>query len=82
MKALNIRIVRYADDILIFAKNAWQAMRYQEIAEQILEQDLKLTINRNKTHRTVVNKGVAFLVFVIYPKFVAIHPTRIKRSES
>ena len=79
MKALDIRIVRYADDILIFAKSARQAERYQEIAEKILEEDLKLTVNRDKTHRTSLNKGVRFLGFIIYPRCVAVHPKRIKR---
>ena len=42
MKSLNIRIVRYADDILIFAKSKSEAGRYREIATRILEQELKL----------------------------------------
>ena len=79
MKAQGIRIVRYADDILVFARSARQAQRYQQIAVTVLEKDLKLTVNRDKTHLTNVRKGVAFLGFVIYSKYVAIHPKRIKR---
>jgi len=79
MKALGIRIVRYADDILIFARNPRQAERYRDIAVKILEEDLKLTVNRQKTHITDVYRGVAFLGFVIYSKHVSIHPKRIKR---
>lgn len=37
MKSLNIRIVRYADDILIFAKSKSEAGRYKDIATRILE---------------------------------------------
>src|SRR5690606_3461192 len=79
MLALGIRMVRYADDILIFARNPRQAERYRDIAVKVLEKELKLTVNRQKTHITNVHRGVAFLGFVIYPKHVSIHPKRIKR---
>src|SRR5690554_3015011 len=79
MKALGIRIVRYADDILIFARNPRQAARYRDIAVKVLEEDLKLTVNRQKTHITDVYRGVSFLGFVIYSQHVSIHPKRIKR---
>lgn len=79
MKAQEIRIVRYADDILIFARSARQAERYQAIAMKVLEEDLKLVVNREKTHITSVRRGVAFLGFMIYPTCVSIHPKRVKR---
>jgi RNA-directed DNA polymerase len=82
MKAQGIRIVRYADDILIFAYSARQAERCQQIAVQVLEEDLKLVVNRDKTHRTSVRSGVAFLGFVIYRKHVAIHPKRLERFKN
>ena len=37
MKALGIRIVRYADDILVFATYLRQAKTHQENAPQILD---------------------------------------------
>jgi RNA-directed DNA polymerase len=55
---------------------------YSQIAVRVLEEDLKLTVNRGKTHRTSVRQGVAFLGFVIYSKYVAIHPKRIKRFKN
>ena len=79
MMAQGIRIVRYADDILIFARSPRQAERYRATAVQILEEDLLLTVNREKTHLTNIWKGVAFLGFVIRPKCTSIHPKRIKR---
>ena len=79
MKAKGIRIVRYADDILIFANTSRQAERYQEVAFQILEGDLKLTVNRTKTHITSLYKGVSYLGFVIHSKYITIDPKRIKR---
>lgn len=79
MKSQGIRIVRYADDILIFATSPRQARRYQEVATQLLEDDLKLTVNRTKTHITSLRKGVPYLGFVIYPSYIGIDPKRIKR---
>ncbi len=79
--ALGIRIVRYADDILILARHPRQAERYRDIAVRILEEDLKLVVNRQKTHITNVYRGVPILGFVIYPKHVSIHPKR-KGSDS
>ena len=79
MKNLNIRIVRYADDILIFAKSKREAGRYKEIATKILEQELKLTVNAKKTHITDNNKGISYLGFIIKKKYISIHPKRIKK---
>ena len=78
MKSLKIRIVRYADDILIFATSKRKAEQYQRIATGILE-SLKLTINMEKTHITSVFKGVSYLGFVIGTRYVSIDKGRIKR---
>lgn len=78
MKEKGIRIVRYADDILIFAKTPRQAERYQQIATGILEGELKLTVNKEKTHLTSVRQGVAYLGFIIWPKVISIHPKKVK----
>lgn len=79
MKARGIRIVRFADDILVFAKTPEQAKEYERIAVELLEDELKLTVNREKTHRTSVYKGVAFLGVIIHRKFVAINPVKLKK---
>ncbi|MGI6647076.1 MAG: group II intron reverse transcriptase/maturase [Limnochordia bacterium] len=79
MKARGIRIVRYADDILVFATSLRQAKKHQEIATRILEEDLGLTVNRTKTHITSLEKGVSYLGFVIYPEYITIHPKRVKK---
>ena len=76
MKERGIRIVRYADDILIFARTPRQAERYKKTAYDILEGELKLTVSKKKTHVTNVKQGVAYLGFVIYPKCVSIHPKK------
>ena len=79
MKALNIRIVRYADDILVFATSAGKAKKFQEIATDILEKELMLKVNTSKTHITNLEKGVSYLGFVIYPTHIGIEPKRMKK---
>ena len=79
MKSLNIRIVRYADDILIFAKSRSEARRYKDIVTRILEKELKLTVNSKKTHITDNNKGISYLGFIIKKKYISIHPKRIRK---
>lgn len=78
MKSRGIRIVRYADDVLVFAQSYAQAKQYREIATEILEGQLNLAVNKEKTHITDVSKGVPYLGFVIYRKVVSIAPKKIK----
>ncbi len=79
MKSKGIRIVRYADDILIFAKDKRSAGNYRAYATKILEEELKLKVNEKKTKVTNVREGVEFLGFVIKCNYVIINPKRIKR---
>jgi len=78
MKKRGIRMVRYADDILLFAATYQEAKRYRRIATDFLERELKLTVNQEKTHLTDNRKGVAYLGFVIYSKSVSISPKKLK----
>jgi group II intron reverse transcriptase/maturase len=66
MKTLGIRIVRYADDILVFAATKSEAGRYRAIATKFLEAELKLTVNQKKTHLTNLDKGIPYLGFEIH----------------
>lgn len=75
---MGIRIVRYADDILIFAPSKRKAEQYQRIATEILE-TLKLTVNMEKTHISSVELGIKYLGFVIRLNYVSIDKERIKR---
>ncbi|BAF60649.1 retron-type reverse transcriptase [Pelotomaculum thermopropionicum SI] len=79
MKSRGIRIVRYADDILVFARTRKEAGNYRQVATQILEGELKLEVNKEKTHLTSVHEGVAYLGFIIHKKHVSIHPKKIKK---
>ena len=78
MKSLNIRIVRYADDILIFAPTKRKAEQYQRVATEIL-QSLKLTVNAEKTHISDVTAGVKYLGFLIRENYISVDKERVKR---
>lgn len=79
MMERGIRIVRYADDILVFAKSKSEAGRYRTLATNILQDELKLTVNSKKTHITNVHNGVPYLGFIIKRNYISIHPKRIKK---
>ncbi|ABW19523.1 group II intron reverse transcriptase/maturase [Alkaliphilus oremlandii] len=79
MMSKGIRIVRFADDILIFAKDKKTAGNYKAYATQVLENELKLKVNNEKTKLTNVNEGVEFLGFVIKDKWLGVNPKRIER---
>jgi len=79
MMSRGIRIVRYADDILIFAKDKKTVGDYKAYATKFLEEELKLKVNKDKTKLTSVHEGVEFLGFVIYEKWLGVNPKRIKR---
>ncbi|TCQ08108.1 group II intron reverse transcriptase/maturase [Serpentinicella alkaliphila] len=74
-----IRIVGFADDILISAKDKKTAGDYKTYATKVLEIELKLKVNDMKTKLTSVNEGVAFLGFVIYKRILTVNSKRIKR---
>lgn len=79
MMSKGIRIVRFADDILIFAKDKKTAGNYKAYAIQVLENELKLKVNNEKTKLTNVDEGVEFLGFVIKEKWLGVNPKRIRR---
>lgn len=78
LKSQRIRIVRYADDILIFANSKSKAVRNLKEARKILEEDLKLKINEEKTHLCHISEGVKYLGFVIYQRYVAIQKGKVE----
>ncbi len=77
MKRRGHRIVRYADDILILSRSESAAKRALEVATKILEVDLKLTVNRDKTHQTHAAKGVKFLGVEIGSRWIVIQRKKI-----
>ena len=72
------RIVRYADDILIFTRSRRAAENALSKASAYLEGELKLTVNRRKTHIVHSDEGVKFLGVVIHTRYTRIQPDKIK----
>ena len=78
MKSRGHRIVRYADDILIFKASRAGAENALEVAGTYLEKELKLTVNRTKTHITSLGQGVPFLGVRIYPRHIGIQEKKVE----
>ena len=79
MKRRCHRIVRYADDILIFCSSERAADNALKSATKILEQDLKLTVNQEKTHIAHSNHGVSFLGVEIGSRYTRIQEKKLSR---
>ncbi len=72
------RIVRYADDILIFASSRKGAERRLEAAAKVLEEEMGLEINREKTSITSLKEGVKYLGVEIYPQYTLIQEKKVR----
>ena len=70
------RIVRYADDILIFCTSKSGAENALKVASNILEKTLKLKVNERKTHIAHSDMGIKFLGVII-----GSHYTRIQEKK-
>lgn len=79
MKGQGIRIVRYADDILIFASTKSQAGHYRSIATKYLEKELKLTVNIDKTHLTDLKQGIPYLGIVLQEYGVSVSDKSVRK---
>ena len=78
MKRRGHRIVRYADDILIFCYSQSGAENALVKATQILEGSLMLTVNKSKTHIAHASSGVKFLGVNIFSNYTQIQEKKIK----
>lgn len=72
------RIVRYADDILILSLSKKGAENALQQASRYLEEELLLTINRDKTHICPSWIGVKFLGVLIHSGYTRIQQEKIK----
>lgn len=79
MKSRNHRIVRYADDILIFTRSKSAAKNARKQASRYLRKELKLTVNKEKTHIVHCSEGVKFLGVEIYGKYTKIQDDKIDK---
>ncbi|MDO8059254.1 reverse transcriptase domain-containing protein ['Crotalaria aegyptiaca' phytoplasma] len=72
-----VEYIRYADDFIIGVKGEYdKAERVKNQVTQWLEQDLKLTINKDKSKIVKANKGIRFLSYMI-----KVNPTNKSRKE-
>jgi RNA-directed DNA polymerase len=78
MKRRNHRLVRYADDILILCCSQSAAENALKSATQILEEDLKLTVNRDKTHIAHSDDGVKFLGVEIGSRYTRVQDKKLQ----
>lgn len=79
MKNENIRMVRYADDILLFAPTRAHAGEYMAKAKNFLEQKLRLKVNERKSHLTNLEKGIDYLGMTIRSFGVVVSFKSIKK---
>lgn len=79
MKRRGHRIVRYADDIVILKKSKSAAENALEQAKAILENDLRLTVNREKTRLLHAREGIPYLGVIVRRTTTAIQPKRLAR---
>lgn len=78
MRRNGIPLVRYADDILLFAPHKQELGRIRKLAFDYLEGTLELKINQEKTKLSDFIDGIEYLGFIITPKMIRIHPKRIQ----
>ena len=71
------RIVRYADDILILTRTKSAAENALKQASRYLEEELKLTVNRQKTEVVHSHDGVKFLGVEIHTGYTRIREKKI-----
>jgi group II intron reverse transcriptase/maturase len=78
MRQRGHRIVRYADDILIFCRSRAGALNAQAQATEILEKKLKLKVNPSKSHIAHSDVGVKFLGVEIGSYYTRIQPKKLR----
>lgn len=77
MKSRGHRIVRYADDILILTRSKSAARNVLKQASRYLEEELKLTVNPQKTEVVNSRDGVKFLGMVIHTGYTGIREKKV-----
>jgi RNA-directed DNA polymerase len=77
MKNRGHRIVRYADDILILTRSKSAAENALKQASRYLEEELKLTVNPQKTEVVNSRDGVKFLGMVIHTGYTGIREKKV-----
>jgi len=80
-----IRFVRYADDVVLFAKSKRAAKRILERITQYIENKLYLSVNKEKTGVAYIGK-IKFLGYGFYPSKdgikLRVHPKSINKMKT
>jgi hypothetical protein len=82
MKRCGHRIVRYADDILVFKNSKSGAVNALKQCRSILEGRLKLKVNEQKTTIRTIREGIPYLGVVIRARMVSIQDSALKRLKA
>lgn len=77
MKRRGHRLVRYADDILILCTSQKGAGHALRVATGLLEKDLKLSVNKDKTHIANSDGGIKFLGVEIGSQYTRIQAKKV-----
>lgn len=79
-QTLKIRhYVRYMDDILFFHHDKAQLHEWQQSMQNFLYDNLYLTINPHKVRLYPTKQGVSFVGYVIYPYFLRLRGSSVRR---
>ena len=87
MESRKVRMVRYADDIVVFARSKRAAERLLESSRRYLEGRLKLRMNRDKSKVTsiVAQKKFKFLGFCLGKNgkgiYIRVHEKSLKKAK-
>ncbi len=86
MERRNVRFVRYADDIVAFAKSKRAAMRLLESSRAYLKKKLLLKVNMDKSYTTTVySKKFKFLGFALGKNqdgiHIRVHPKALRKCK-
>lgn len=76
------RIVRYADDILVFKTSKSGATNALRQAKAILEGRLKLKVNEEKSATRTLGQGIPYLGVVIRSRVISIQKDRLRRFKA
>jgi len=82
LHAHGFKFVRYADDFVVMCKSIPQAEKALDLVQRILEQDLDLQLNPEKTKMIRFSEGFEFLGFYISSRSVRMRPKSIEKFKS
>jgi len=86
MERRGVKLVRYADDIVLFAKSQRAAKRLLETSRRYLEKELKLKVNAEKSRAvSVYSRKFQFLGLTLGKNgdgiFIRTHPTALRKCK-